>query len=70
MTNYLIEALAFSEEKYPLKCNHYWVEGYIGELMYYCNKCNKDLETEIGNNILKTHDVVNGELINRKNKAL
>lgn len=71
MTKYLTDMLAFSTEtslkpQVQQNCVHYFVEGYIGEIMYYCNKCNKDLEDVVGTEILKTHDVVNGSLIKRK----
>lgn len=44
------------------ECLHYFVTGYVAELIIYCKKCNKEVGELYGNEVYGTHELIDGNL--------
>jgi hypothetical protein len=51
------------EENTTKECLHEWAVGYIGDMIYYCKKCDREAGDIYGLDIYRTHEVCNSAIV-------
>jgi len=63
---FIAEKIVSKNEEEKKECLHYFVTGYVAELVVYCKKCGKEIDDLYGDDIYRTHELKDGNLIEKK----